>query len=73
MNSPRGSFALLELEVMRCHMPGPGGQLEPSNDSYGSWREGAHDDMVLAVAIAAWWAERWQPQDDTYTPIYHQM
>ena len=33
-----------------------------AHDSYGSWREGAHDDMVLAVAIAAWWGQRWQPR-----------
>jgi hypothetical protein len=24
------------------------------SDTYGSWREGAHDDMVLAVALALW-------------------
>ena len=30
-----------------------------AHDSYGSWRDGAHDDMVLAVAIAAWWGLRW--------------
>ena len=29
-----------------------------AHDSYGAWRDGAHDDMVLAVAIAAWWGER---------------
>ncbi len=34
-----------------------------AHDSYGAggWREGAHDDLVLAVAIAAWWGER-QPR-----------
>ncbi|MDR7029821.1 hypothetical protein [Rhizobium rosettiformans] len=26
--------------------------------SYGVWREGAHDDLVLALAIAVWQAER---------------
>lgn len=30
-------------------------------DAYGAWREGSHDDLVLAVAVAAWWAER-QPE-----------
>ncbi len=29
-----------------------------ANDTYGSWREGSHDDMVLAVALAVWFAER---------------
>lgn len=32
------------------------------HDSYGSGREGAHDDIVLAVAIAVWQGERWRPQ-----------
>lgn len=31
------------------------------HDSYGNdvgpWRENAHDDMVLAVALAAWYGE----------------
>ncbi len=27
----------------------------------GAWREGAHDDLVLAVALACWYAERPQP------------
>jgi hypothetical protein len=29
-----------------------------ANDTYGSWREGAHDDLVLAGALALWQAER---------------
>ena len=28
------------------------------HDSYNSWRESIHDDLVLSVALAAWWAER---------------
>lgn len=30
-----------------------------ANDTYGAWREGAHDDLVLAVALACWWGERY--------------
>jgi hypothetical protein len=30
-------------------------------DSYGCWREGAHDDLVLAVALACWRAKRELP------------
>ena len=26
-----------------------------SNDVYGAWREGTHDDLVLAVALTCWW------------------
>jgi hypothetical protein len=29
-----------------------------AHDSYGAWREGAHDDLVLAVALAVWQANR---------------
>jgi hypothetical protein len=31
-----------------------------AHDSYGN-REGQHDDMVFAVAVAAWWGQRWRP------------
>ena len=31
---------------------------EQAHDSYGAWREGTHDDLVLAVALACWYAER---------------
>jgi hypothetical protein len=27
------------------------------HDVYGAWREGEHDDLVLAVALAVWWCE----------------
>jgi hypothetical protein len=32
-----------------------------ANETFGSWREGDHDDLVLAVALACWQAERDQP------------
>jgi hypothetical protein len=28
------------------------------SDTYGAWRGGAHDDLVLALALAVWWADR---------------
>jgi hypothetical protein len=31
---------------------------DSSNDVYGAWREGTHDDLVLAVALALWTANR---------------
>jgi hypothetical protein len=30
-------------------------------DEYTSWREGVHDDMVFATAIALWYASRFSP------------
>ena len=32
--------------------------LRTAHDSYTTWREGQHDDLVLAVALASWWAEK---------------
>jgi hypothetical protein len=32
-----------------------------ANETFGAWREGQHDDLVLAVALACWWAERNPP------------
>ncbi len=32
--------------------------LETAHDSYGAWREGTHDDMVLALALVCWHEER---------------
>ena len=29
-----------------------------AHDTYGTWREGQHDDLVLATALACWWAVR---------------
>lgn len=31
---------------------------DAANDIYGAWREGQHDDLVLAVALALWCADR---------------
>ncbi len=34
------------------------------HDSYEAWREGVHDDLVLAVSLAAWYGQhqvRWRP------------
>jgi hypothetical protein len=28
------------------------------HDSYNAWRESIHDDLVLSVALAAWFGER---------------
>lgn len=31
---------------------------DAANDTYGAWREGTHDDLVLAVALALWAGRR---------------
>lgn len=35
-----------------------------ANDTYEAWREGDHDDLVLALALAAWYAVRYVSADD---------
>jgi hypothetical protein len=32
-----------------------------ANEVFGVWREGQHDDLVLALALACWWSERVPP------------
>ncbi len=32
--------------------------ISTAHDSYEAWREGDHDDLVLAVAMACWAGER---------------
>jgi hypothetical protein len=32
--------------------------LRTAHDSYEAWRESDHDDLVLALALACWWAEQ---------------
>jgi hypothetical protein len=34
---------------------------QAGNDTYGAWRERDHDDLVLALALAVWQAERYEP------------
>jgi hypothetical protein len=38
------------------------------HDSYEAWREGIHDDLVLAVALAVWWANMRKPFRRAITP-----
>ena len=35
--------------------------IDTAHDSYGVWREGAHDDLVLAVALALWVGKQQKP------------
>ncbi len=40
---------------------------DAANDTYGAWREGTHDDLVLAVALTVWRAE--QQRTQAITPL----
>jgi hypothetical protein len=38
---------------------------QTAHDSYEHWREGDHDDLVLAVSMAAWFRQWWNSHTDT--------
>ncbi len=44
------------------------------HDSYGNdvgqWRENPHDDLVLAVALACWYGEKYKPPSDEAPPSF---
>jgi hypothetical protein len=40
------------------------------NEVFGDWREGEHDDLVFALALAAWVGENW-PEDYTGPVCYN--
>jgi hypothetical protein len=46
---PEAQALVRELENFQVKI-----SLDTAHDSYGAWREGAHDDLVLAVALALW-------------------
>jgi hypothetical protein len=37
-----------------------------AHETFGTWRDGQHDDLVLALALACWWAERHPPTHDAF-------
>jgi len=45
-----------EMGAMEVKTTGPG------REQYGAWREGAHDDLVFAVALACWAAKTANPE-----------
>ncbi len=49
---PVAEVLVRELETFRVKIT------EAANETFGAWREGQHDDLVLAVALAAWAGER---------------
>ena len=55
---PAAQLLARELQNFRVKVP------LTSGDSLGTWRENRHDDLVLAVGLACWMAERepsWGP------------
>src|SRR5215204_1873896 len=44
--------------------------LRTAHDAYEAWREAEHDDLVLALALACWWAEKRPALALTLKPTY---
>ena len=53
---PHGATLVAEMAEMRAKVTAAG------NTQFGAWREGAHDDLVLAVALACWGARKMYPR-----------
>jgi hypothetical protein len=49
---PEAELLLKELQNFRVRVTAA------ANETFGEWREGQHDDLVLATALAAWAGER---------------
>jgi hypothetical protein len=52
---PEAGVLAKELAAFRVKMTVAG------NETFEAWRDRDHDDLVLAVAMAVWYGERWRP------------
>lgn len=57
-----GAALMAEMAEMRVKIRANGNG-EQGHEQFGAWREGAHDDLVFAVALACWGARRAYPGD----------
>jgi hypothetical protein len=59
--------SLPEAETLRKELLNFRVKINPqtAHDSYEHWREGDHDDLVLAVSMAAWFRQWWNSHTDT--------
>ncbi len=60
--------ALPEAATLRKELQNFRIKIDPrtAHDSYEHWREGDHDDLVLATAMACWFREWWKGRWETY-------
>lgn len=54
---PSGDVLRAELQNFKATI-----NLATGHDTYEAWREGDHDDLVLSLALACWFAENVRPQ-----------
>jgi len=60
--------SLPEAETLRRELLNFRVKIDPrtAHDSYEHWREGDHDDLVLATAMACWFATWWSAPREAY-------
>jgi hypothetical protein len=51
-----GATLVKEMAEMRVKVSGSG------NEQFGAWRDGEHDDLVLAVSLACWAVRKVTPR-----------
>ena len=62
---------LRHVEAMKEEMADMQVKVTPAgNEQYGAWREGGHDDLVFAVALACWGAKKRYPVKPTGAAAY---
>jgi hypothetical protein len=66
----RVASGLPEAETLRRELLNFRVKIDPktAHDSYEHWRESEHDDLVLAVSMAAWFRQYWNRQLDAGLP-----
>jgi hypothetical protein len=57
------------LPILKAELQNFRVKIDPqtAHDSYSAWREHEHDDLVLATALACWWAERPTPRGFSFS------
>jgi len=66
----RVAFGLPEAETLKRELLNFRVKVDPktAHDSYEHWRESEHDDLVLAVSMAAWFRQYWNRHLDAGLP-----
>ena len=65
------STALRQVEALKKEMADMQVKVTPAgHEKFGAWREGEHDDLVFAVALACWGAKKRYPKKPTGPDAY---
>jgi hypothetical protein len=66
----RVASGLTEAEMLKKELLNFRVKIDPktAHDCYEHWRENEHDDLVLAVSMAAWFRQYWNRNNDAGLP-----